>query len=173
MIRRQAFLAVGGFDHSYKGATIEDIELGYRLTKVGRKIRLAAEIQVTHAKRYTLVSLIRSDIFHRAVPWTVLMLKEHTARSDLNTTWSNALSVFLAWLLIISLAGNHYISHPGIDSIRRYSHIIHPAKPAFLSLCQQAIWVVVRPQDDSHDLALLPIQWFRLNPGHTHLYISG
>jgi len=103
MIRRKAFFAIGGFDHSYKGATIEDIELGYRLTKVGRKIRLAREIQVTHAKRYTLASLIRSDIFHRAVPWTVLMLKEHTARSDLNTTWSNALSVFLSWLFIVSL----------------------------------------------------------------------
>jgi GT2 family glycosyltransferase len=114
MIRRQAFFAVGGFDHSYKGATIEDIELGYRLTKAGRKIRLAAEIQVTHAKRYTLASLIRSDIFHRAVPWTVLMLKEHTARSDLNTTWSNALSVFLSWLLILSLGGITFFPIPAL-----------------------------------------------------------
>jgi len=103
MIRREAFFAVGGFDHSYKGATIEDIELGYRLTKIGRKIRLAREIQVTHAKRYTLTSLMQSDIFHRAVPWTLLMLKEHTIRSDLNTTWGNAISVFFSWLFIVSL----------------------------------------------------------------------
>jgi GT2 family glycosyltransferase len=114
MIRRESFFSVGGFDHSYKGATIEDIELGYRLTKAGRKIRLAREIQVTHAKRYTLASLIRSDIFHRAVPWTVLMLKEHTARSDLNTTWSNALSVFLSWLLILTLAGIIFLPIPAL-----------------------------------------------------------
>jgi glycosyltransferase involved in cell wall biosynthesis len=114
MIRRESFFAVGGFDHSYKGATIEDIELGYRLTKAGRKIRLAREIQVTHAKRYTLLGLMRSDIFHRAVPWTVLMLKEHTARSDLNTTWSNALSVFLSWLLIIALLGIIYFPLPAL-----------------------------------------------------------
>src|SRR5690606_7770040 len=34
-IRKPVFQAVGGFDQSYRGATIEDIELGYRLRQSG------------------------------------------------------------------------------------------------------------------------------------------
>jgi glycosyltransferase involved in cell wall biosynthesis len=101
MVRREAFFAVGGFDLSFRGATIEDIEMGYRLSKAGRRILLNKEAQVTHAKRYTLLSLLKSDILHRAVPWTVLMLSERTFRSDLNTTWANAVCIMLAWLSLI------------------------------------------------------------------------
>ena len=39
-IRRQLFLRYGGFDESYRTASVEDIELGLRLSQAGAKIRL-------------------------------------------------------------------------------------------------------------------------------------
>ncbi len=41
MIRREVFLAYGGFDpRLYSRPSIEDIELGYRLTRAGHRIVL-------------------------------------------------------------------------------------------------------------------------------------
>ncbi len=102
-VTRNAFAAVHGFDDdAYAGATIEDIEFGYRLNTAGFKIHLANDIQVNHLKRYNLWSLMRSDIFHRAVPWTRLMLLHRRFRSDLNTTPRNALSVLFATAVVAS-----------------------------------------------------------------------
>ena len=41
----------------------EDIELGYRLRRTGHRIRLCPDIQVTHLKKWTLGSVIYTDIF--------------------------------------------------------------------------------------------------------------
>ena len=100
-VRREAFRAAGGFDEDvYGGATIEDIEFGYRLHRAGYGIRLAKDIQVRHLKRYNLWSLMKSDIFNRAIPWTKLMMFRRHFRSDLNTTPSNAVSVLLAGAIV-------------------------------------------------------------------------
>src|SRR5207244_3699087 len=37
-IRRDVFLAAGGFDERYRNPSVEDIELGYRLTRDGQRI---------------------------------------------------------------------------------------------------------------------------------------
>lgn len=84
-IRREVFLDLGGFDpHLYRRPAIEDIELGYRLTKAGHRIVLARDVQATHLKRWTLKSVVRTDIFQRGVPWMLLMLRSKVAESDLN-----------------------------------------------------------------------------------------
>lgn len=103
-VKKTAFRDLGGFDeHLYAGATIEDIEFGYRLYTSGLRIRMAKDIQVRHLKRYNLWSLMRSDIFHRAIPWTKLMLGRAYFRSDLNTTPRNAFSVLLAGGIVAAL----------------------------------------------------------------------
>ena len=102
-IKREAFLAVDGFDEKYKKASIEDIDLGYRLTRAGHKILLAKDAQVTHHKKYDFGGLVKSDVFNRAIPWTALMLKERTMRSDLNTTRSNAVGLASSYLTVSSL----------------------------------------------------------------------
>jgi hypothetical protein len=43
--------------------------------------------------------MVRSDILHRAIPWTGLMLRERMFRSDLNTRGGNVASVVMAWLI--------------------------------------------------------------------------
>lgn len=102
LIRRSAFLAVGGFDSTQR--FLEDIDLGYRLHRAGHRIFLAKDIQATHAKAYTLASLLKSDLFGRAAPWTHLMLKHRMFRNDLNTSFHNVLSVPAACLLPFSAA---------------------------------------------------------------------
>ena len=84
-IRRDVFLDLGGFDPQlYRRPAIEDIELGYRLTRAGYRIVLARDVQATHLKRWTLPSVVRTDIFQRGVPWMLLMKRSRVAETDLN-----------------------------------------------------------------------------------------
>lgn len=97
-IRGAIFEKIGGFEPAFAGASIEDIALGYRMTRAGHRIRFEPDIQVVHHKRYDLVDLVRSDVLHRAIPWTGLMLRERMFRNDLNTRAENVGSVALAGL---------------------------------------------------------------------------
>lgn len=86
-IRRNIFLDLGGFDPKlYRRPAIEDIELGYRLTRAGHPIALVRSIQATHLKRWTLRSMLRTDLLQRGVPWMLLMLRSKVAESDLNVS---------------------------------------------------------------------------------------
>ncbi len=95
-IRRADFLAVGGFDaERFAVPSIEDIELGARLRKSGRRILLAPEIQAKHLKKWTAVSILKTDIFCRALPWSKLILTEHGLINDLNLKTSDRASALL------------------------------------------------------------------------------
>ena len=130
-IRAAAYHALGGLDEkTYRHPSIEDIDLGYRLQRRGGKIRLIKQMQGTHLKRWTAGSLLRSDIFERGLPWTVLLWREGLAacsgarqcavsqRSrgsgavllDLNLQTSNRVSVVAAGLLLLSLLGLPFTS---------------------------------------------------------------
>jgi GT2 family glycosyltransferase len=102
LIRRDVFLACGGFDPAYR--FMEDVDLGYRLKSAGHRIRLDRELQVTHWKYLSLAGLIRSDVFERAAPWTRIMLEKRVFRNDLNTQVHHVLSVPVSFLLLGSLA---------------------------------------------------------------------
>jgi GT2 family glycosyltransferase len=103
-IRRDLFLAMGGFDPQlYRRPAIEDIELGYRLTRSGHRIELVRTLQVTHLKRWTLREVVRTDILRRGVPWTLLMLRSHVAETDLNVSGTQRASVAATGLTILGL----------------------------------------------------------------------
>ena len=98
------FLRHGGFDtERYGRPCIEDIELGYRVTRSGLRIRLVKALQVKHLKRWTVMSLLRSDILDRGIPWTRLLLREKAFANDLNLQTHNRLSVATTWLLALCL----------------------------------------------------------------------
>ncbi len=99
-VRRSAFEAVGGFDVTMRGVSIEDIELGMRLWRAGRHIILDPAIQCTHHKHWTIRQTVRTDIFARAIPWTRLLLRHPDLPADLNLGWSTRLSAMLVWLLL-------------------------------------------------------------------------
>src|SRR5438105_12108822 len=83
--RRDAFVAVHGFDPAVTtGADVEDIHLGYRMRRAGFRIVLDPSLQIAHQKRYTVRSVVASDFFHRAIPWTRAMFELRTFRADLN-----------------------------------------------------------------------------------------
>lgn len=105
-IRREVFMAMGGFEEGYRQPAIEDIDLGYRLRKAGHHIRLLKELQVKHLKRWECLSLLKADILYRALPWTELILEEGRFIDDLNTTRSNRLSVIFTFVLISALIGS-------------------------------------------------------------------
>ncbi|MGO9009504.1 MAG: glycosyltransferase family 2 protein [Bryobacteraceae bacterium] len=96
-IRRDVFLAEGGFDESYVRPAVEDIHFGYRLRQASHRIALDGTIQVTHLKRWTLGKLLRCDIFDRALPWTRLILESGHLPNDLNVAVSQRISALLAW----------------------------------------------------------------------------
>jgi glycosyltransferase involved in cell wall biosynthesis len=94
MIRRDVFLDHGGFDPGlYRRPAIEDIELGYRITRAGRRIVLARDVQASHLKRWTFLDMVRTDVFRRGVPWMLLMLRSNVSESDLNVDRAGRLSV--------------------------------------------------------------------------------
>ena len=103
-IRRDVFLAAGGFDGTYKQPCIEDIEFGYRLKQAGRRIRLCKSLQVKHWKRWDSLTLLRTDFFQRALPWTELILRRRWFINDLNLRVASRVSVVLAWCLVAAMA---------------------------------------------------------------------
>jgi glycosyltransferase involved in cell wall biosynthesis len=93
-IRKETFLDHGGFDPDlYRRPAIEDIELGYRVTRSGGRIVLARDVLATHLKRWTFLDVIRTDVFRRGIPWMLLMLRTRVEETDLNVDRSGRLSV--------------------------------------------------------------------------------
>ncbi len=110
-VRKNMFFSVGGFDNNkYSRPSIEDIEMGYRFKKMGYRILLDKELQVKHLKKWTLKSLLRTDIFHRAIPWAQLMLENQEIAGDLNLKLSQKISTGLLGLAIILFALSFYFT---------------------------------------------------------------
>jgi GT2 family glycosyltransferase len=91
-IRRDVFFEVGGFDDAYGAPSIEDVELGLRLTDAGHRIELAPDIQGKHLKGWTLPGMVRGDVLHRAVPWLALLLRHGRLPTSLNLGWRHRAS---------------------------------------------------------------------------------
>ena len=83
-VQRRWFFDVDGFDERYRRPSIEDIEMGYRMTDRGARILLDPEIRVTHTKHWTVWSCIVTDVVYRGIPWMALLLERHSAPDDLN-----------------------------------------------------------------------------------------
>lgn len=75
IIRADVFHEMGGFDETFRQASVEDIELGYRLSQNGYSIQLRREMQVKHLKKWTFANILKTDICFRARPWTRLLIK--------------------------------------------------------------------------------------------------
>ena len=100
-VKRDLFLAAGGFDASYRKPAIEDIELGYRMAASGAHIELDPAIQCKHLKRWTLPNIVRTDVMQRAIPWTLLILRAGRMPNDLNLKWHQRASVALVGLILL------------------------------------------------------------------------
>ncbi len=107
-VRKEAFWAVGGFQEEL--SRLYDIDLGYRLVEAGMRIALVPEIEVRHHKQYSLWSLLHSDLFQRAIPWTELMWRHRILMDDLNTRYSHRVSTAILASSLIWLFGAKSLS---------------------------------------------------------------
>ena len=102
-VRRESFLALGGFSLAYERPSIEDIEFGYRLRRAGHRIRLLPQMQGTHLKEWTLAGTVKTDIFQRGVPWVVLLKKFPDSPADLNVKAGARVATLLAGVFVLFL----------------------------------------------------------------------
>jgi glycosyltransferase involved in cell wall biosynthesis len=102
-LRREAFLASGGFDAAaYPHSSVEDIELGLRLNAIGRRLVLDPTIRGKHLKRWTLAEMVYVDFARRGVPWTQLVLERRGGSSTLNLGWRERLSAVASVAAVVS-----------------------------------------------------------------------
>jgi len=100
-VRRSAFLAAGGFDTKFQFPSVEDVEFGSRLVRAGSCIALNPRIQVTHRKRWTLRSMLETDLLRRSVPWTMLAWSGAGLPNNLNFTPRRRASVVVSALIAV------------------------------------------------------------------------
>ncbi len=130
-IRRQIFADVGGFDERL--STLEDVDLGMRVSAAGGRILLDPELQCTHLKRWTLGTMIRTDFLGRGVPWVVLLARKRTMSRALNLGWRHRLSALACLLTLGAL-------------IRRRPVIAAGSSLAFLALNRRFYALLLRRQ---------------------------
>ncbi|WOI54048.1 glycosyltransferase family 2 protein [Parvularcula sp. LCG005] len=105
MIRRDVFCHFGGYDsHRFAGPSIEDVDLGARMTAQGQKIILEPRAQGAHLKKWTLKGLWRSDIFDRALPWARLIRADMMPVGQLNGGGMEQLRALLAYGILGAFA---------------------------------------------------------------------
>ena len=102
-MRSEAFHSVGGFDEAFTAASIEDIELGERVTTAGHLVLIDRRLHGCHLKRWTFRSMLASDVWDRGVPWTQLILKSRRVH-DVNVVIRPAISVALCYTVLLCLA---------------------------------------------------------------------
>ena len=103
-VKRRVFLEIGGFDAKrFYRPSIEDIELGYRLKQAGHSILLDPQLQAKHLKQWTLKSMVMTDVFCRALPWTRLILDSGKTEAGLNLKFGQRISGALTLLAVLLL----------------------------------------------------------------------
>jgi GT2 family glycosyltransferase len=116
-VRREAFEAVGGFDEGPDASAIEDIELGMRLIAAGYRVRVDPSIQGTHLKRWTLASMVKTDVWGRAIPWARLILRRGDLPNDLNVSRSQRLGVAATGVGVLSALGAPWSAAAGATAL--------------------------------------------------------
>jgi GT2 family glycosyltransferase len=103
-IRRDVFLRAGSFDERrFQHPSVEDIDLGMRITDAGERILLEPLIQGKHLKRWTLAEMVATDLFRRGIPWAQLLIERRSAGTALNLGWRHRASAVASLVLVTSV----------------------------------------------------------------------
>ncbi len=106
-VRANVFRECGGFDPRYRSATIEDMEMGVRMTSRGHRIAIDRRLQVEHVKRYSFSLLLRTA-FRRAAGLSKIALRDRLSREEktayVTTSRSFLAGIALSWLALAGLA---------------------------------------------------------------------
>ena len=165
-VRREAFVEAGGFDAvRYRHPSIEDIELGYRLARAGRKIKLNKHLRVKHLKRWTVRSLLKADIIRRAIPWTQLIVETRHLPRDLNLTSGARVSAGLVGLLavgctIVLVQAVRILPGATPSIFRGELTILAIVAMAILALNWDVYWFFAKKRGAWFALRVVPVHWF-------------
>lgn len=146
-VRRDAFEDVGGFDEAER---VEDIELGMRLCAAGYRIRVDPAIQGTHTKRWTLASMIATDVHQRAIPWARLLLRAEGLPDDLNVSRTQRHAVAATGVALASLLGAPWSAAAGWTALT--------ALAVVLALNADWLRFLARARGPGFALAAVPLQ---------------
>lgn len=102
-VRRAVFDRLGGFSRAYRAPALEDVEFGTRLAAAGMITILDPDLRCKHLKRWTLASMVRADLFERAIPWARLIYGAGAPARVLNADGLGALSLALTAVTLCSL----------------------------------------------------------------------
>ena len=139
-IRKEVFEQVGGFPENFPGASAEDIELGFRITKAGYKIFYLPELKGVHAHYFTLRSMLSND-WRKAV----LGLKVYFQRKSRGERTHgffhplNGINIFLIYLQWLSLLGLSFFWQPSFLLLLVLFFIINYRFYQYIA--QQAGWL--------------------------------
>ncbi|MCZ7568453.1 MAG: glycosyltransferase [Ardenticatenaceae bacterium] len=95
--RRDIFLAAGGFDESFRAASVEDQEFSFRLVQAGYRLHFAPGARVAHRHVETLPAYARRK--YRYGYWKALLLRRHPGRIAGDSHTPRTQLVHMAWLL--------------------------------------------------------------------------
>jgi glycosyltransferase involved in cell wall biosynthesis len=109
-IRRDLFLAHGGFDENYKGAGIEDMEFGQRLRRAGVPLRLHKSLQVAHAHPFGLAELLFKN--RRTAAGTLKIMLRNRGRKEKSARMVAPRWGFLAGIPLTGLAALLFVVSP-------------------------------------------------------------
>jgi GT2 family glycosyltransferase len=108
-IRRSAFELADGFD-GQRPTSIEDVELGLRLSDIGARIILDPDIRGTHLKEWSFWQMVTTDFSRRGIPWVHLLLDRREVPATLNLGWRERASALTAVASAILLVGRRPIA---------------------------------------------------------------
>jgi glycosyltransferase involved in cell wall biosynthesis len=107
-VRKQVFEECGGFDDNYRQATIEDIEVGERITARGYKLIIDKRLQVEHVRHYHFSGLLKTG-FRRAAGITKIMLRKKFSAEEKSgyqtSPFSFRAGIGISFLIFLSLLG--------------------------------------------------------------------
>jgi GT2 family glycosyltransferase len=104
-VRDTVFRKIGGLDETDWAHDMEDVEFGHRLVDEGYAIDVMPHVQGTHLKRFTLRSMVATDVAHRAFPWASLMLRTGFRRNEFVLSARQTVSVAAAGITLAAAAG--------------------------------------------------------------------
>ncbi len=112
-IKKDVFHECKGFDINYRGASIEDMEFGERITAKGHKLLMNKDLKVKHLHRYSFSELLKTG-FKRANGVTKIMLRKQFSKEEQSTYQSSPLSfrsgIAIVFLIFISLCSGIFFN---------------------------------------------------------------
>ena len=67
-----------------------------------RSIVLDPELQVKHLKKWTLASLVATDVTRRAIPWTLVWMERRRLQKDLNFSYDQRIGAMVSVAIVFA-----------------------------------------------------------------------